>query len=280
MFALLLLTTAIPLAFGHFELRAGQSAQSPALIADAREYRVHALTTGLAIVAVASQHLGLALDRAAAVLIVLAVLKMGWDLLRDAMRVLLDASLDPETLNRIRAVIDSDPTVTEVRWVTGRNAGRYRFVEAGLVLRPLGHEKVERGVRRIESAVRAAVPRVERVLIQVESPSSPYVNFAVPLASATGPVSTHFGSAPFFAILAVRRDDRSIADRRIVANPVTGVERGKGMRVAEWLVEQKVDVVLSHEDLHGKGPSYVLRDAGVELRLTEAQDPEVAVAAS
>ena len=75
-------------------------------------------------------------------------------------------------------------------------------------------------------------------------------------------------------------DDRSIVDRRVIENPFTGVERGKGMRVAEWLVERKVDVVLSHEDLQGKGPSYVLRDAGIELRLTEAQDPEDAVAAS
>jgi cation diffusion facilitator family transporter len=280
MFALLLLSTAIPLVFSHFELRAGRAAHSPALVADAREYHVHALTTGLAILALASPWLGLPLDRISALLIVLVVLKMGWELLRDAMRVLLDASMEPDTLSRVREVIDADPLVTEVKWVTGRNAGRYRFVEAGLALRGASREKVETGVKRIEVAVREAVPRVERVLLQVEPASSPWVRYAVPLANSGGPVSDHFGEAPCFAILAVRRDDHTVEERREALNPFCGVERGKGMRVAEWLVAQKVDVVLSHEDLHDKGPAYVLRDAGVELRTTKAQDAETAVGAA
>jgi predicted Fe-Mo cluster-binding NifX family protein len=40
--------------------------------------------------------------------------------------------------------------------------------------------------------------------------------------------------------------------------------------VAEWLVAQKVDVVLAKASLHGKGPVYVFRDAGIELRQAEA----------
>jgi len=39
MLAVLIATLAIPLTFSRFELRAGQAANSPALIADAREYR-------------------------------------------------------------------------------------------------------------------------------------------------------------------------------------------------------------------------------------------------
>jgi len=277
MFAVLVLTTVIPLLFSHFELRAGRAARSPALIADAREYRVHAFTTGLVFVGLASQWTGWPLDRLAAVLIVLAVLKTGWDLLADAMRVLLDASLDAATLLQIRQVIESDPMVTEVNWVTGRNAGRYRFVETGLALRAISRRKVESAVQRIEAVVRDVIPHIERVLVQVEPAGSPHVRYAVPLAADDGPVSAHFGEAPYFAILTLQRDDRSVLERRVVANPFRDVERGKGLRVAEWLVAQKVDVVLSRETLQGKGPAYVFRDAGIELRLTEAQEPEAAV---
>ena len=277
MFALLLLTTAIPLLFSHFEMRAGHTARSPALIADAREYRVHALTTGLVFVGLASQWLGLPLDRLAAVLIVLAVLKMGWDLLADAMRVLLDASLAADTLAQIREVIEADPMVTEVNWLTGRNAGRYRFVEAGLSLRATSSREVETAVQRIEANVRERVPRIERVLVQVEPISSPYIRYAVPLTSATGALSEHFGEAPYFAILTLQRDDHTLVERRVAANPFTAVERGKGICVAEWLVAQKVDVVLTREALQGKGPSYVFGDAGIELRQTEARDPETAI---
>jgi cation diffusion facilitator family transporter len=94
MLVLLLATTAIPLAFSHFELRVGRTVGSPALVADAREYRIHAYTTGLAFAALLSAHFDLPLDRIAAVIIVAAVVKTGWDLLIDALRVLLDASLD------------------------------------------------------------------------------------------------------------------------------------------------------------------------------------------
>jgi cation diffusion facilitator family transporter len=280
MFGLLVLTTAVPLIFSHFQMRVGLAGHSPALIADAREYRVHAFTTGLAIVGLASQWLGMPLDRLAAGLIVVAVLKTAWDLLADAMRVLLDASLEAETLSAIRAVIEADPMVTQLNWVTGRNAGRYRFVEAGLSLRATSRKKVEVALRRIENAVRKAVPRIERLVVQLEPAASADACYALPLAEVDGPISEHFGEAPYFVILTLRGDDQSLVERRVVSNPYRTLERGKGIRVAEWLIGQKVDVVLSREVLHGRGPAYVFRDAGVELKATEAQEVDVAISQS
>jgi predicted Fe-Mo cluster-binding NifX family protein len=271
MLTALIATAALPLVFGHFELLAGQAANSPALIADAREYRVHAFTTGLAFAALISVWFQYPLDRFAALVIVIPVAKTGWDLLRDAMRVLLDASLDAETLDRIRNVMNAEAAVTEVKWITGRNAGRYRFVEAGVALRVAELNKAEAVMRRIETKVRAAVPHLERVLIHIEPPASPYVRYAVPLATIDGTVSQHFGEAPFFALVAVRRSDGVVEEQRTVSNPHSKVEKAKGIRVAEWLVTQKIDVVFSREDVSRKGPAYVLREAGVELRITDKQ---------
>jgi predicted Fe-Mo cluster-binding NifX family protein len=56
-----------------------------------------------------------------------------------------------------------------------------------------------------------------------------------------------------------------------VSNPHSKEEKATGIRVAEWLVAQKIDVVLSREDVSRKGPAYVLREAGVELRMTDRQ---------
>ena len=270
MLAALAATGALPLVFSHFELRAGRTANSPALIADAKEYRVHVFTTGLAFAALASQWAGIALDRVAALVIVVAVVWTGWGLLRDAMRVLLDASLEAAALDQIRAVVGADPAVTEVKWLTGRNAGRFRFVEAGVALRVAELEKVETAIRRIEAGVRAAVPHLERVLLHAEPAASPFVLCAVPLADAGGTVSRHFGEAPFFALVTLRRTDGGIEEQRVVANPHQALEKAKGIRVAEWLVAQKIDAVVLKEDVRGKGPEYVFRDAGVELRRTDA----------
>jgi cation diffusion facilitator family transporter len=278
MLAALVAGGALPLGFSHYELRAGIAANSPALIADAREYRVHALTSGLAFAALAAEGLRFPIDRVAALFIVVAVVKTGWDLLRDGMRVLLDVSLDAPTLAEVRKIVEADPAVSEVGWVTGRSAGRFRFVEAGLALRVHASERTEGVLRRIEAAVRAAVPHVERVLLHVEAKASPCVRYAVPLADGADAVSEHFGSAPYFALVSVHRSSGTIAEQRVVPNPHENEERAKGMRVAEWLVAEKVDVVLTPEPLEGKGPAYVFQDAGVELRLTDKRSLAEALA--
>ncbi|MEX2206613.1 MAG: NifB/NifX family molybdenum-iron cluster-binding protein [Myxococcota bacterium] len=133
-------------------------------------------------------------------------------------------------------------------------------------------------MQRIEAAVPAAVPHVERVLLHVEVPTAPCVRYAVPLADREGEVSEHFGAAPYFAIASVRRADGAVAEQRVLPNPHAADERAKGMRVAEWRVAQKVDVALTRESLHGKGPVYVLEDAGIEPRLTDKRSLAEALA--
>jgi len=264
------LATVIPLIFSHFELRAAQEANSPSLIAEAKEYRTHVFTSGLVFAALLAQRFNFPLDRVAALVIVVAIGKTGWDLLSDGMRVLLDASLDADTILRIREIITAEPVVAELKWVTGRNAGRFRFVEAEVTLRVRDLEKAETTTRHIETHIRQAVPYVERVLIHAEPMERTHLCYAVPLADPDGTISEHLGEAPYFALVTVRLADGVIEEQQVVANPHKDLERAKGIRVAEWLVDQKVDVVLMRESLRGRGPIYVFGDAGVEMEETEA----------
>lgn len=271
-----IVATAIPLIFSHFELQAGREANSPALIADAKEYRAHVFTTGVVFAALMAQWFDFPLDRVAALVIVLAIGKTGWDLLVDGMRVLLDASLDTETILQMREIINAEPTVAELKWVTGRNAGRFRFVEAEVTLRVHELEKAEAATRRIETQIRQAVPYVERVLIHAEPMERTHLRYAIPLVDPGGTLSQHFGEAPYFALVTVRLSDGAIEEQQVVANPHREEERGKGIQVAEWLVALKADVVALKESLRGKGPVYVFGDAGVEMRETDmATLPEV-----
>ncbi len=269
--------TAIPLVFSHFELRAGQAANSPSLIADAKEYRAHVFTTGVVFAALLAQRFNLPLDRVAALVIVVAIAKTGWDLLADGMRVLLDASLDADTILQIRDIITAEPTVAELKWAAGRNAGRFRFVEAEVALRVRELERAEATTRRIEEQIREAVPYVDRVLIHAEPMERTHLRYAVPLSDTAGALSEHFGEAPYFALVTVRLADGAVEKQQIVANPHGALEKAKGIRVAEWLVAQKVDVVLLSESLRGKGPLYVFGDAGVEMQETAATTLEEAL---
>jgi cation diffusion facilitator family transporter len=275
-----IVATIIPLVFSHFELRAGRRAHSPALIADAREYRAHVFTTGTVFAALLAQWFDFPLDRVAALVIVLAIGKTGWELLADGMRVLLDASLDAEAILEIRRVIAADPAVSELKWVTGRNAGRFRFVEAEVTMRVHDLDKAGAATRRMEAGIRKSVPYIERVLIHAEPMERTHLRYALPLADPGGTLSEHFGDAPYFALARVRLSDGTIEERQAITNPYVEEVKAKGIRVAEWLVAQKVDIVVVRESLRGKGPVYVFRDAGVELLQTAAGTQDEVLAAA
>lgn len=59
--------------------------------------------------------------------------------------------------------------------------------------------------------------------------------------------------------------DNTIEKKDVVPNPYCHEEKAKGIRVAEWLVAQKIDKVFVRESLQGKGPEYVLANAGVQV---------------
>jgi cation diffusion facilitator family transporter len=278
MLGMLLVATAIPLVFSHFELRAGQAANSPVLIASAREYRVHLFTSGIVFTVLLAQSIDFPLDRIAALIVVVAIGKIGWDLLSDGMRVLLDASIDTGTLNRVREIIDSEPGVAEVKWITGRNSGRFRFIEAEILLRFHDLEKAHATTNRIEQRIRESVRYVDRVLVHTVPLERTHARYAVPLSDLNGTVSDHFGEAPYFALLTLALVDGQVEQQQIVTNPHTALAKGKGIRVAEWLVDQKIDTVLLRENLQGRGPTYVFRDAGVDMVPTMAGTLEEALA--
>lgn len=162
--------TVVPLVYGHLELQAARAGNSPALTAQAREYRVHVATSGVVFGALLAYRVDFPVERVAAGIIVVVVARTGWSLLVDAVRVLLDATVDPGTLARVSETVRADPAVMELKWITARNAGRVRFVEAGVVLRVSSLDVAAATVGRIEAALRQSVPNIERVVVQVEPP--------------------------------------------------------------------------------------------------------------
>ena len=170
----------------------------------------------------------------------------------------------------VRDIISAEPSLVELKWVTGRNAGRFRFVEAELALRVRELEKAEAITQRMEAEIREAVPHVDRVLIHAEPAQRTHLHYAAPLADRDGALSGHFGEAPYFGWSRVRLADWALEEEQVLSNPFQHEEKAKGIKVAEWLVGHNVDVVLLKGGMQGKGPVYVFGDAGVEMRETAA----------
>jgi cation diffusion facilitator family transporter len=273
------LTILIPLAFSRYEARLARTTNSPSLAADSRHFQTDVLSSTVVLIALVGNQLGLPLDRIGAGVVVIFVAWAGWELLADGMRVLLDVSLDAETLARVRGLMEEEPAVAAVKSLTGRNAGRYRFLEAEVTVRTHDLDKAHVVSQRLEENIRREIGHVDRVLIHCEPAAKERVRYAIPLADLNGAISQHFGEAPYFALVTVRLSDGEAERQEVVSNPHTKVPKAKGIQVAEWLVGQKVDVVLVKESLHNKGPEYVFANAGIEMHNVAADTLAAALAA-
>ncbi len=268
----------VPLLFSRYELRMGRATGSPSLLADGRHFQTDVLSSTIVLVAIVGSYFGLTIDRYAALAVVGFIVWSGWELLLDGMRVLLDASLDPETIERAREILLRAPAVSAVHWVTGRNSGRFRFLEAEITLHTRDLRKAHRVSEALEAQLRREIPNLDRVIIHYEPEERAMRRLAVPLADTAGTLAPEFGEAPYFALVDVQAAERRIIRREVVANPFIAQGKGRGLRVAEWLVGRKVAEVISREDIAGKAPAYVFADADVTVRATEAQTLEEVLA--
>ena len=270
--------------FGQYALRVSRRTESPTLKAEALHRQTDSLSSLVVLASAVISYFGfefeffgISIDQVGAALVLIFVGHTGWELLSDGMRVLLDASIDFDTLDKVRKIMKSHPSVAQITSLVGRSAGRYRFLQGSVVLRTDDLEKAHRISHQIESDIHRQIPHVERVSIHYEPQTREYSRIAVPLADDRGTLSTHFGDSPYFAVVLVRLADHQVERKEIVANPHAQAEKAKGILVSEWLVGQKVDQVVLKSEVKHKGPGYVLSDAGVEIHLTSANHLDEAI---
>jgi cation diffusion facilitator family transporter len=127
--------------FSRYEFKKGKETGSPSLVADARHIWTDMLSSLIILASLLSSAIGLSLDKYAAVIVVLFISRSAFTIFFDAIRVLLDASLDHTSMNRIREIILADPRVVEINELWSRNAGRYKFVELDVTMRVKELEK-------------------------------------------------------------------------------------------------------------------------------------------
>jgi predicted Fe-Mo cluster-binding NifX family protein len=220
---------------------------------------------------------GITIDQIAAGLVLVFIARAGWELLSGGMRVLLDASIDFDTLEQIRKIIEAEPLVVSVRSLIGRSAGRFRFVQADVILRTEDLKKAHHVSEDIESVIRREVQNVIRATIRVEPQARDYLRLAIPVEEPEGQISQHFGESPYFALILIRQSDLKMEEREFIRNPHRKVETAKGIQVAEWLVNKKVDRVILKEEIAHKGPGYVLSNAGVKIRVVPMSELDEAI---
>lgn len=276
--ASVLFIIAITYGYSRYATKVGTEINSPSLIADAKHIGVDMFSSAMVLVVLLSSFAGVNLDRISAFIIVVIIAWSGGKILIDGIRVLLDASLDYKTLSLAEKLILAEPQVMEIQHLMGRNSGRYKFIEADIFLKTHDLNRAHFIADRIETNIKSQIKNVDRVLIHYEPSKKENFIYAVPLEYANQQrISRHFGEAPYFGLITVRIKDKKAIEQKVVANPFTKADRGKGILAAELLNKHLVDVVITKESFEGKGPYYVFSNAAVDNLITDQGTVEKAL---
>ncbi|MFW6437870.1 MAG: cation diffusion facilitator family transporter, partial [Armatimonadota bacterium] len=268
--AAIVASIAISLGFSYYVKAIAERTGSPALRADARDAFVDSLKTLAVLLSLVAAYYGYNVDTWATLLIVGFIVYTSAELAIDAIRVLLDASVDRELLKMIETAMHDDPDVIDVHELTGRNSGPYRFIEAHVVLDVHDLEQAHQISYRLEEAVYEVAPNIDRVLIHFEPEHKETYTYAIPLASDGDGMADEFGEAVRWALVTVGSEDKDVRDVEYFENPYSEEPSGRGIQVAQMLIDRGVDAVFTPEDIKGKGPHYVLTAEHIAVIVTEA----------
>ncbi|MFW9994341.1 MAG: cation diffusion facilitator family transporter [Candidatus Odinarchaeota archaeon] len=255
--------------------RVASSTGSPTLDSLSTDYRMDVLVSTAVLIGIISSFLRVYLvDSLAGIFVSFFILLSGIMISKDSLLVLLDRSVDDETLRRIKTTLSKRKvplsTENEIRAIY---RGRFIFLELDVGVP--GHfsiQKTDLMSRELIQELKLAIPRIGHVSIRYKTAfPRGRILVGVPLDNQSdlmSRLSSHFGEAPYLAV--VEMENGKIVDYTIEENPFIQLERQRGIKVAEWFANKGLQKIAVHSIPKGSGPVYVLRDKGIELQTLNA----------
>lgn len=251
-------------AFGLYQLREGKRLGSPALMADARDYLVDGASTCVVIIGLIGAYFGYALDRWAAGAVSLFVFWAGFQLLKDAVRDLLDAAMPKKLVREVMELVEQQPQVARVIECIGRQAGGRFIVNLDVLLRTDDHKTADRIGDRLEKSVKEAFPRIVMVHVRTHFGHDDERRRLTPVVEPGGAAAEGLASAPWFMLEVIHGKSGEVEERTYHENPHKDAEKRKGLLVGQWLMGLRPDELVV-PDNHAGTAVVLLEEAGVVM---------------
>ncbi len=230
--------------FSSYEKKIGRKINSPSLIADAEHIKTDMFSSLVVLIGIIAQYFKIFwLEKAAVIVIVMFILYSGFEILKESIKVLLDASIDAQTLQKIQKLLEQEPLVVKINSITGRNSGSYIFVELDLTLATNTLEEAHKFSDYIENKIKEQIPFVEKVIVHYQQ-GHKSIKIAI-LTDEQGNICSHFGACPKIHIFSKTSDGYV---EQVIDNPVAKLQRKRGIELAKFLKEQEVScIILKHQ---------------------------------
>ena len=163
------ITVLITYLYSRWEKQKAIELNSPSLMADAEHIKTDFYTALVVLVGVLGQYFGYPIVEKLAVVVVLYfIFHSGFEILKEAIKVLLDASLDHESLEEVKKITLEHPKVAKINQITGRNAGSYKFVQLDLDVNTDSLKEAHDIAHEIERDIKKSMPFVEKVVVHFQ----------------------------------------------------------------------------------------------------------------
>ncbi len=154
----------------HYTRSVGEKINSPAIVANAWHHRSDAISSVAALIGILGAHFGYPImDPLAGGVVALMILKVGYDILTDGLRDLMDTGLSEDQTQEIQKIIDDIPEVIKFHDLRTRTLGGEIFMDVHILVDTdltvtEGHAAAER-VRR---SLINAFEKVQDVMVHVD----------------------------------------------------------------------------------------------------------------
>ena len=264
-----LITIAVTYLFSRFERKKGEELHSPSLIADSEHIKTDMFSAVVVLIGIIGNYLGYPIiEKIAVLIIVIFIFHTGYEIFVEALKVLLDASIDKETLDRIEELLKSHPLVSEVKSVTGRSSGSYKFIEAEVTVATNDLEKAHNIVHEVEAVVKREIPFIEKLIIHFEPEEKRAKLYAVPVNGNR--VCDRFAECP--EVLILKHGENGFETVERLKNPAKNLKMGKCIELVELLAKKGVDCIAVNNLPLGKGVIYALSAYGIGMKLITEED--------
>ncbi|MDQ1279388.1 MAG: Cation transporter [Thermoproteota archaeon] len=251
---------------GRNKRRVGSAIGSQSLVSEGQHSGVDVYASLLVFIGVFFSSLGFPIAEVLAGLAIGAyVIKVGIGFGKDAIFALMDVSLSPDRVTEIKRLAEGVQGIVGVHELRFRKSGPVAFGEMHIdVQKDLPLEKAHQISSEVEERIRKQFKDIESITIHMGVSHKKKIKIGIPILEDKGlesDASLHFGSAPFFAFIEV--EGGQIKNVYVKVNEEAKLARKKGITVAHFLTNEKVDVVIAGS--LGEGPFHVLRDSLIEI---------------
>ncbi len=261
-----ILDALVMFSIGTYEMRIGQKINAQSLVADGRESRLHLLSSSLVLIGLLAGWFKIPyLEGAMGLLISIFIFQAGLSSAKDSVFALMDVSPEKDKEEKVKKVLRSISGVRGFENLKLRKSGPFIFGEVEVKIgKTIDVKRASEISENIEREIKKGIKSIDSFTVAVSPFEVEKQRICIPIGKDEGLDSlmlNHFGRAEKFIF--VNLEKGQVKDYYVKSNPHQGKEVRAGLNTALFVVNEKIDSVISQE--MGPISLHTLRDNIVDV---------------